>query len=383
MVTAQAQRTLVKSPPELWTELSDPVALERHLGELGEITITRIEPERKVEWQTDGARGVVELMPSGWGTKVTLSLTRETPSRGSSEATPAEAATASQRAEHVAEEPTPPRAPDPAPDAPTRAASANAYRAAPAADTPAADTPAAGAKETSGDASTETAADLSPAPRQPDAGDMSRRPADLPTEPSQPTTSRSGRGLLARLMARLRRRPATATSASAAPAPTPSTSSAETAPAEVPTPDQETPRPAATVAQRKAQRKEAKRLAVGADLLESLVADGTAAPNGEPPHTASERPATEAPPSEVQPPAKNAAADSPVPPSGATPQPSDQTAPSSLPTATAVTATDERAPAAGEAPTKPTTLTEEQGTELLRAVLDRLGEAHHRPFSRA
>src|ERR1700730_18727052 len=72
MVSAQAQRTLVKSPPELWAELSDPAALARHLGEFGGIRITRIEPEHKVEWTSEQASGTVLIKPSGWGTRVTL-----------------------------------------------------------------------------------------------------------------------------------------------------------------------------------------------------------------------------------------------------------------------------------------------------------------------
>jgi len=78
-VSTEVQRTLVKSPPELWSELSNPEALARHLAELGEIRITGIEPETKVEWEAEGASGVVHLKQSGWGTKVTLSLTREAP----------------------------------------------------------------------------------------------------------------------------------------------------------------------------------------------------------------------------------------------------------------------------------------------------------------
>lgn len=75
-VSTEVQRTLVKSPPELWSELSNPDALARHLSELGEIRITAIEPETKVEWEAEGASGVVHLKQSGWGTKVTLSVTR-------------------------------------------------------------------------------------------------------------------------------------------------------------------------------------------------------------------------------------------------------------------------------------------------------------------
>src|SRR5436305_10663203 len=75
MITSEAQRTLVKSPPELSAELSDPAALARHLGELGEIRITRVQPEEKVEWEAEGASGTITIKPSGWGTKVTLSVT--------------------------------------------------------------------------------------------------------------------------------------------------------------------------------------------------------------------------------------------------------------------------------------------------------------------
>lgn len=77
MISSEVQRTLVKSPPELWAELSDPAALARHLGELGEIRITKIEPEQSVEWEAEAASGKVELKASGWGTKVTLSVTQE------------------------------------------------------------------------------------------------------------------------------------------------------------------------------------------------------------------------------------------------------------------------------------------------------------------
>ncbi len=77
MISSEVQRTLVKSPPELWAELSDPEALARHLGELGEIRITRSEPEKRVEWEAERTSGVVQIKPSGWGTKVTLSVTRE------------------------------------------------------------------------------------------------------------------------------------------------------------------------------------------------------------------------------------------------------------------------------------------------------------------
>jgi hypothetical protein len=77
MISSEVQRTLVKSPPELWAELSDPAALARHLGELGNIRIVRTEPESTVEWAAENTTGTVSIRPSGWGTKVTLSVTRE------------------------------------------------------------------------------------------------------------------------------------------------------------------------------------------------------------------------------------------------------------------------------------------------------------------
>jgi len=72
MPEIQASRRLVKSPPELWAEVSDAASLARHLGEVGEIRITRLEPETTVAWEGETASGTVELAPAGWGTSVTL-----------------------------------------------------------------------------------------------------------------------------------------------------------------------------------------------------------------------------------------------------------------------------------------------------------------------
>lgn len=68
----EASRTLVKSPPELWAECSDAGSLARHLGEFGEIQITRLEPESTVAWEGENASGTVRIEASGWGTRVTL-----------------------------------------------------------------------------------------------------------------------------------------------------------------------------------------------------------------------------------------------------------------------------------------------------------------------
>lgn len=99
MISSEVQRTLVKSPPELWAELGDPASLARHLGELGEIRITRIDPEQAVEWETEDTTGKVLIKPSAWGTKVTLTATRQTP--------PAEPEPEPEPAATVAPEPTP------------------------------------------------------------------------------------------------------------------------------------------------------------------------------------------------------------------------------------------------------------------------------------
>jgi hypothetical protein len=85
--------------------VSDLEALARHLGEFGEIRITRLEPETTVAWEGDRARGTVELEPSGWGTKVTLTA----------ELSAAEAPTMAMEALVVAEPEPVPAEPEPEP----------------------------------------------------------------------------------------------------------------------------------------------------------------------------------------------------------------------------------------------------------------------------
>jgi hypothetical protein len=75
MEQSTAQRRLVKSPPELWAEISNEANLGRHLAEFGEIRITRADAETTVAWEGDRASGTVELAPAGWGTKVVLTAT--------------------------------------------------------------------------------------------------------------------------------------------------------------------------------------------------------------------------------------------------------------------------------------------------------------------
>jgi hypothetical protein len=103
-VDTELSRTLVKSPPELWAELSDPASLARHLNDFGEIRITRLEPETTVAWEGERVRGTVRLEPSGWGTRVILTANAEAgapvPAVDRAEATPS--------------------APDPVPEVPPR-----------------------------------------------------------------------------------------------------------------------------------------------------------------------------------------------------------------------------------------------------------------------
>ncbi len=76
MPLTRAQRTLVKSPPELWAEISDAPSLARRLSAFGEVRITRKDPETAVAWEGASVRGTVELAASGWGTKVTIAAER-------------------------------------------------------------------------------------------------------------------------------------------------------------------------------------------------------------------------------------------------------------------------------------------------------------------
>ena len=104
MSSLQASRTLVKSPPELWAELSDLGSLARHLGEFGEIRITKVDPESRVEWEADRASGTVRLEPSGWGTRVVLTVDTPEPA-ADPEPEPEEAPVAEAEPEAVEPEP--------------------------------------------------------------------------------------------------------------------------------------------------------------------------------------------------------------------------------------------------------------------------------------
>jgi hypothetical protein len=76
----QAQRRLVKSPPELWAEVSDEDVLRTHLAPFGAIRIVSVEPESTVAWEGERASGTVSLDSAGWGTRVTLTAMPAEPS---------------------------------------------------------------------------------------------------------------------------------------------------------------------------------------------------------------------------------------------------------------------------------------------------------------
>jgi hypothetical protein len=75
----EAQRTLVKSPPELWGLLSDAESLARQLADFGEVRIVSTQPETAIAWEGEAISGTIALKASGWGTKVTLTAAREAP----------------------------------------------------------------------------------------------------------------------------------------------------------------------------------------------------------------------------------------------------------------------------------------------------------------
>src|SRR4051812_33782903 len=133
MPEVEAHRRLVKSPPELWAEISDVEALARHLGEFGEIRITRTDPETTVAWEGEHARGTVSIESSGWGTKVRLTaepIRPEAPVAVAEEPAP------------VAEPPEPEPVPEPPPPEPVAEAPAPEPVAEPAAPEPVAEPPA-------------------------------------------------------------------------------------------------------------------------------------------------------------------------------------------------------------------------------------------------
>ena len=80
MGAVQVQRTLVKSLPEVWAQLSETELLAPLFGDtFGEIAITRLDAETRIEWEGEHANGLVELEASGFGTRVRLTAARRGP----------------------------------------------------------------------------------------------------------------------------------------------------------------------------------------------------------------------------------------------------------------------------------------------------------------
>ncbi len=82
MGVVQVQRTVVKSLPEVWAQLSETELLAPLFGDtFGEIAITRLDAETRIEWEGEHANGLVELEASGFGTRVRLTALVEDPRR--------------------------------------------------------------------------------------------------------------------------------------------------------------------------------------------------------------------------------------------------------------------------------------------------------------
>jgi hypothetical protein len=307
MISSEVQRTLVKSPPELWAELSDQAALARHLGELGEIRIVRTEPERVVEWTAEHTTGVVSIKPSGWGTRVTLSATRERTAEPDVDEAAAEEPVANS---DVAPEPQAAAEPESPPELGTATEPQAAAEAEPT-------------------AAPESAVQPEPATESTAAVDVLAPQPDVAPADAQASTPEPRRGFFARLF---RRRGRT-----------------ERTPAVEPSPE----RPDAFAAVRQVLAPETfaamHPFATEAAAPGAAAATHSAAPTA-PTHSAPDaaaEPAPEAPPKPSVEPSTDIAAE--------------------LMAAEDVTA-DEVSAA--------------EVTAVLTAVLDRLGAAHHRPFSR-
>ena len=67
MAPVELERTLVKSPPELWSEIASSEALGRWLGD---VSVEAAESPSRLEWKRSDSTGVIELEASGWGTKI-------------------------------------------------------------------------------------------------------------------------------------------------------------------------------------------------------------------------------------------------------------------------------------------------------------------------
>jgi len=130
MISSEVQRTLVKSPPELWSELSDEAALARHLSGFRRVRITHLSAEERIDWAADGASGSILISPSGWGTRVTLTLERESARPAATAAQPPTATPDAAPPSVAPEAVSPPDTPAAPPAAPAGASAAPAPAAA-------------------------------------------------------------------------------------------------------------------------------------------------------------------------------------------------------------------------------------------------------------
>ncbi len=415
MISSEVQRTLVKSPPELWSELSDPRRSPATSGRWARSSITRTEPEQLVEWEARGVKGKVEISPSGWGTRVRLSVAREL---GVEPLAPAAEEPAASVGGHpldalLAEGR--PEALRPPAEAP---ATETAEETGEAQEPPSEEEPAASAIET--DAVLETAAPVEQAahsePTPAPATEAARRVASLLERSAQDAAPDGARPASAHLQALWQPRepePAPASEQETPPEPpepAPAVSRAE-APAEARPgffarlfagfrrrgPAEDAP---ARPAERDAVPQADLDLPAGTEQVAADTPAAEAEPRavGEPPHGAEAGPAADTEPSAVaeSPGAAEAGPMADTEPGAPTESPA---APSADPAAEPRVQSEPETgavPEAGEADepawgpagiAAELRAAEEVAAEEVRAVLtevlDRLGAAHHRPFSRA
>jgi len=75
------ERTLVKSPPELWELVDDPELMRRWSAKLfgaaanTEVDVVEHEPESRLAWESSGpGRVELALAEKGWGTNVEIRI---------------------------------------------------------------------------------------------------------------------------------------------------------------------------------------------------------------------------------------------------------------------------------------------------------------------
>ena len=80
MPVSTIEKTLVKSPPELWELIDDRELMRRWsaalTGTWGEVNVREREPGERLAWEAAGADARIELIlaEKGWGTSVSIRL---------------------------------------------------------------------------------------------------------------------------------------------------------------------------------------------------------------------------------------------------------------------------------------------------------------------